>query len=427
MGVAKVVSVLVRASQASHLCFEVGGILGESHIKLGERITAFDFAKFYATLGAMPTVPSHPARLLYDFLEIQAAVKKFTLVSLRAEAGKAALSKAVNGRANIYYGKYANAPAIIARMFELYSPSVTDSKPTRLGILRNLSENQMSQLQNAYIGDGRMDVVKTTQSVLDSRSQSIGKSTTTGRADQKTVSAQVKAGKFDAPPAGATSLSITATGSDPVNEAYGMDSSSELSDSSGAAQERQTIVNTDYGYRTPYLDNLAQYERSQISLIDEEFAQFMSGQNLPYLAAVFQNELSSIDSDVYRTQIAYLNTILMSPISGTVTGIYKNLGDPVRPGEPVIRVENNDAVLLMATLVYHGPIAVGSSVTVETTLFDLAGPPTSITGGVVSVRGQQEDDHWDVIVECNNLDAGGKPILPVGYHFDYDNTTVSIA
>ncbi len=72
----------------------------------------------------------------------------------------------------------------------------------------------------------------------------------------------------------------------------------------------------------------------------------MSVQNLPYLNAVFDNELNSIDADVYRLQIAYLNTILMSPIPGTITGVYKNPGEAVRAGEPVIRIENNTAVLL---------------------------------------------------------------------------------
>jgi hypothetical protein len=78
-----------------------------------------------------------------------------------------------------------------------------------------------------------------------------------------------------------------------------------------------------------------------------------------------------MDSDVYQRQIAYLNTILMSPIDGTVTGIYKNPGDPVRPGEAVIRVESNADLLLVATLIHRGPIWIGADVTVETTLFDL--------------------------------------------------------
>jgi hypothetical protein len=145
------------------------------------------------------------------------------------------------------------------------------------------------------------------------------------------------------------------------------------------------------------------------------------------LSKIFTNELQSIDYGVFQLQIAYLNTILMSPISGTVTGIYKNPGEVVRAGEPVIRVENNVDILLVATLIYRGPISIGSTLTVETNLFDSSGPArTKVGGNVVAVRGREEDDHWEVIVKCNNLDSNGKPIFPLGYHFDFDNTHVAI-
>ena len=397
----KVISLSVRASQASHLCFEVGGILTELNAELGAPVTAFDFAAFYAILGSIPTIPGHPARLIYDFLQIQAFVKPVTLVALRAEPMKAALNKAINARANAYYAKYANAPAIISRIQKDYSPSISDSKPVRLEVLSSISQDQMEQLRDAYISDGKTNVVKTTDLESSSESSVISMRDEENRAE------------FDA--LGAETIGLVFTGPGKV----GLDR--QLSRNKGSAKS------TDYGYRIPHLENLAQYERAQISLIDQQFAQFMSGQTIPYLTAVFQNELSSIDSDVFRLQIAYLNTILMSPIGGTVTGIYKSAGEAVRAGEPVMRVENNAEILLVATLIYRGPISIGSMVRVKTTLFDLPGTKTSINGPVVSVRGQGDDDQWEVIVKCNNLDGGGKPIFPLGYHFDYDDTTVDIS
>jgi hypothetical protein len=189
------------------------------------------------------------------------------------------------------------------------------------------------------------------------------------------------------------------------------------------------ITNTDYGYRMPYLEANAQWARAQISLIDQQFAQFMYGLNLPNLLQVFQNELQSIDGDVFRLQIAFLNSILMSPIPGTVTGVYKQPGDAVKAGEPVIRVEDNSTIYLVARLVYRGPIVIGSAVTVTTvnSVFDdPSGPPTTVKGSVVSARGHRDDDTWDLVVKCPNLDAG-KPVLPLGYHFDYDNVQVTIS
>ena len=127
MGIARIVSLRARPYQVSHLCFDVGGILGEwsapqgrpnapVYTPLGESVSAFDFSAFYALLGSMPTVPDHPSRLLYDFEEIQAAVNQYTIVALRAEAGKAILDKAINARQNAFYAKYANVGDIIDRI-----------------------------------------------------------------------------------------------------------------------------------------------------------------------------------------------------------------------------------------------------------------------------------------------------------------------
>jgi hypothetical protein len=415
---AKTVSVKVRASASALLCFETGGILGERSPKfdLGATIPAFDFAGFYATLGSMPTVPGHPARLIYDFLEIQGFVDSFWIAALRAENRKAALSKAINARANAFYSKYANAPAIIARMNQLYSPTVAGSKPNRLDILASISEDQMKALNDAYGKAGYTDVVPYTLSMLNSN--------TYQQENQESVNFPTSDSTFSSPPVG-DGLNIV--GADAILKAGKVLENFEMGSSTAA--QRETIINYGYTFRFPILENNAQYHRAQISLIDQQFAEFMKGQNLPYLDAVFQNELTSIDSDVYQIQIAFLNTILMSPMAGTITGIYKNPGDAVRPGEPVIRVENNEQILLHATLIYRGPIAVGSTATVSTALFDPATPSVTLTGPVLAVRGTATDDRWEVVIRCNNLDAGGKPLLPIGYNFDsaYDGTTVSFS
>jgi hypothetical protein len=125
---------------------------------------------------------------------------------------------------------------------------------------------------------------------------------------------------------------------------------------------------------------------------------------------------------VKRLQIAYLNTILMSPISGVITGIYKNAGDWVQAGEPVLRVEDNSNVILVGKLVCRAPISIGSQMTITTSLFDSTTTPT-ITGSVIAARGHpNEDDVWDVHAVCANPQAS----LPLNYHFDYDNTSVVI-
>jgi hypothetical protein len=444
MSAAKPVSLSVRPFQVSHLCFEVGGIVEGSLAQLGAKATAFDFPAFYTTLSAVPTVAGDPSKLLYDSLAIEAAVAPFALVALRKEGRKAALNNAINARQNAYFAKYANAPAIIAKMNEFYSTSSSTSKPRRLEVLRLNADFQFVLLKGAYERDGRTDVVRTTGSVLNSTTQSGGQSTTIGQSNLESLTAPVPTrATLGSLPAGGGSLSGWGSNAEngpshQAGEEFQEGTSGITTQSSGSASQSQTIVNTDYGYRIPYYENAAQMERAQISLIDQEFAQFMFGQNLGNLAQVFQNELNSIDSNVLRQQIALLSTILMSPISGVITGIYKNPGDAVKAGEPVIRVEDNTNIYLIATIVHRGPIVVApppptpppvnSTVTVTTPLFDASGPLTTLTGSVVSARGHRDDDMWDLIVKCNNpLDSSGNPIVPLGYHFDYDDTTISIS
>jgi hypothetical protein len=477
----KAVSLHIRPFQVSHLCFAGGGIIEISLALLGAPVKAFDFPGFYAILGGVPTVSGDPSRLRYNFLDIEAAVASFALVSLRSEPRKAALNSAINARQNAYFAKYANAAAIIAQMNTFYSPSIVGSKPQRLAVLSGIATNQWNALKAAYTSAGRTGVVTNTFSQLCSDTTSYGYSATSGVNDAYLVAVPdvptalpspapndppapwavpqgwpagcqesdrnrygAGTGEFSsAPPpqppqpAGNT-WGEGSTGPNNTTATIQKGSSYQTVSSGDKAYQTQTIVNTDYGYRAPYFEGAAQFERAQISLIDQQFSQFMYGQNLSNLARIFQNELNSIDGNVFRMQVALLDTILLSPINGTITGIYKNPGDSVRAGEAVVRVEDNTFIYLVATIIHRGPVVVcppppavpppNSTVTVTTSLFDASGPLTPLTGSVVSARGHRDDDKWDLIVKCKNpLDMSGNPIFPLGYNFDYDNTTVAIS
>src|SRR5579862_3712894 len=49
--VAKIVKLQVRPSLWANLCFEVGGIVAESTVTLGQQVTQFDFSSLYGQLG----------------------------------------------------------------------------------------------------------------------------------------------------------------------------------------------------------------------------------------------------------------------------------------------------------------------------------------------------------------------------------------
>jgi hypothetical protein len=446
MPAGKVVTLKAAPSQSAILGFDLSGIIEQSGVQLGQQVTGFDFATFYANLGS--TVQGSPDRLAYDSAAIAAdpAVAASTLMALRAEPRKALLDKAIAARQNAYFQKYANQVAIINLQQQFYDPNNPDSKYGRLVTLSDISQVQATLLQAAYAADGRTGVVKQTTSTLNSQAQTTGTSVTTGNSSGYTDtlgnSVQEKTqydyhygagyeANYGTTQTGTTSLDeITPVLSNAQGHSTIGGSSSGIATNSGSSSMDQTIANTDYAYRVPRLEAIAQDQRAQISLMDEQFAAFMYAQDLPNLQQVFTNELQAIDLDVKRFQVGYLDTILLSPINGIVTGIFKQQGEGVRAGEAAIRVENNTSVLLVGTVIYRGMISVGANVTVTATLFSQ--PPgaaqTVISGSVVAAQGRpHEDDWWDVAISCNNLDNNGNPVLPLRYRFDFDDTSLVIA
>jgi hypothetical protein len=121
-----------------------------------------------------------------------------------------------------------------------------------------------------------------------------------------------------------------------------------------------------------------------------------------------------------------LRSFLISPVPGIVTGVFKSPGEAVNAGEPVVRVEDHRRVQLVTILVHHGPIAIGATATVSTTVAGAAGAVTAIVGRVVAARGIGDRGRWEVVVDADNVDAGGKIILPLGYVFDAEYTDVVI-
>ena len=152
----------------------------------------------------------------------------------------------------------------------------------------------------------------------------------------------------------------------------------------------------------------------------------MFEQNIPHLEQIFKNELASVDNDVCQLQVALLRSFLISPLPGIVTGVYKNPGDAVSAGEPVIRVEDNGVVHLVANLVHYGPISIGATATVTTTLSGSAGGKTALAGSVVAARGLESGGRWEVILKAPNLDSSGNFKLPLGYCFDAEYTDIMI-
>jgi hypothetical protein len=400
------------------------------------------------TIQPVQTIPE-PAYLL-NSADILSALGSAPLVALRAETTKAVLDKACALRANVYFAKYSAQAqaAIIPQLTQNYSvPS--GSKYTYLTTLSSLASNQYSALNSAYASDPirkSNGVVQSTSSKLTNADTITNTTTTnpspndaysmsfniTGQAQQTfTINTENPAIAMPGAASGASVPNLIAqdgTQSSTLHLPAGYNSSTTVTTyKPDPVLQSQTISYTDYGFRIPGIEAQAQNARAQISLMDEQFSLLMAAQSLPNLQSdVFPNELKAMDMDVKRLQVAYLNTMLLSPISGVVTGVYKNAGDRVFAGETVVRVENNSTFYLVGVIIYRAMLAPGTAVSVQTTLFS-SSTTTTIPGTIVTARGDPSgDDRWEVVISCNNISAGN-PILPLNYHFDFDDTTVTIA
>ena len=437
MAVAKVISAVAQPSQSAFLCFEVGGILDWLHVGLGATVSDIPFEKLSSQIRNDPTDPADPSRLQFDAARIMALSSPYAVASLRCEMNKAALDSAINTRQNIYFSKYANAPLVISTIRGSYSRTSPASKPNLLGILDDIAQEQASALQEAYVEDERTGVVKGPTSSIETSARNGGDALRFSNFTQESrrLGAMRDApmpaylpdleywGKFGQP----APLARRVVWNRPDNSVLTAGYNFEWSTNSGWASASQSAWNTDVEYRTPYHETRARHVRAHISLIDQKFESYMLEQNIPYLETIFTNELAAIDNDVYQFQIALLRSFMISPIPGVVTGIYKNPGDGISAGEPVLRVENNDIVHLVANFVHRGPITLGATATVTSTLFGPADPVTTLSGPVLAARGQGDGNRWEVVVEVHNLDAAGNHILPLGYGFDREFTQVTIS
>ena len=435
MAPAKAMNLRVRPLQSVDLSFPVDGIVGaqpDIHL-LGKTVKAFDLYAFYAQLSTVlsPLVwvppkfdPAHgtvtqgryaplPAsdqplgwgRLKYDSRAIMEEINASILFALRAEQVKAVLDKAVALRENTWAQKYENEVYKAAQ--KAYNRDDANSKLSRLEMLASISKKQHDRLQTEYAFFSGEGSPAFTQGVV-----------TASVTHSSTDSAPLKT-----TPVGAGSLQDWDTTPAHIN----------ANTQSGSSYTRG------FEFRHPSFENDAQFERSQISLADEQLsaisaANYVSGSKAESDANIAMNwaelstrypanDLRAIDLDIKRLQVSYLDTFLLSPIDGVVTGVFRNIGDFVNAAQPVVRVENDTEIYLVGVLKYRGIIGVGQTISVTTSLFD----NRTVSGVVASVRGHDsENELWDLLIRCGNRDAAGLPRFPINYNFDLDNATIEV-
>lgn len=204
------------------------------------------------------------------------------------------------------------------------------------------------------------------------------------------------------------------------------DGTSEVSTDSTFKQDSSTKETT---YTHPSTDAQMRFQRTQSSLQDELLTHTVFGFRSTHFERLFDNQLKMLDLRVRQLQVALAQRFLISPITGIVTGIYKDLGEHVASGEAVIRVENHDDVLVVGRVQSRSVVKLGGAVKLTAkNVFEAAvGQQVVLNGTVAAVRGHDADnDEWDLILFCDNRGPGNTNKLPINYNFDKDDVILEL-
>jgi biotin carboxyl carrier protein len=416
---ARIRKMQVRPSQSADLSFNMSGIIdrqnydpasGNGPAHLGQSVSAFDIARtLYDHLGkTLPAVtssgaPGFPreagARLKYDSATIASTLGADAaagtgpyLFALRNQALAASLDQMVNQRENAFLEKYEHAAGIQQAMQKAIPPIIT-----HLQNMETLAQNRFAALDKAY-GDaetaGRAPIVvkSDTTSTVSSDYKMTTKGTTTNTnigmlngpgslltddfSDlSKTFAATLETDIKDATSADTTVQKQFA--SESASLSFIRDSSkktwkfpddnfvsqSDLSDTTQAGSSTATTPNQ--AFLHPRLDNAVANEQLQASLLGEEMNQTLASFRVPFMEKILANELASMDQEARKIQTNFVHTFLTSPLTGVVTIVYKDLGESVQAGEPVVRIENDDVVFVVGQVLFRDALRVGQSVTVH--------------------------------------------------------------
>jgi multidrug resistance efflux pump len=431
MTTAKVRSLYTRPIRSSDLGFEVAGILGEQNetlAALGMRIPAFDLDSFMRTIkgniGA--DIESFNARRISDEL------RPYSLFSLRSDLAEANLTQLLAQRKIAFLEKYKYIDAIHSNIEQVYpaDSSNPESKLNRLLQLIEVERVLRRELKDAYNDVDMNRVIM--ESVTVSKNTGDSTSTTmvtpvTMRSD--TVVTSVSGSNGNATHTTAPSQVIPQS-LDPATGKWVEIHKSEIAFRSQETVSANDLTNVsvtrNQEFKHPFYDSLVQEQRNQLNLQDELLAHRMFAHRVPNIGDIMHAELEAIDLEIYKAQTRFIHTFLLSPIQGLVTSIYKDKGEAVNPGEPVVRVDDDSKLLLVGILQSRTPFRVESNplhnnVRIKTLNIFESNVALAIDGRVVSVRGHEsDDDEWDLIIEVANPNQQ----LPINYHFDRETTTV---
>lgn len=475
---AKIRTLTVRPSISADLSFNMAGIISgqneqfsQSAARIGSQVVAYDAAaKLYPKLG--DTLPADTAtgriakaRLQYDSQAIRDILTLNTagnpppyLFSLRNEPLAASLDQAIVKRERAFLEKYLHANAVTNDL-QIAIPQILDHLEKSMAAARE----RFTKIDQAY-NDSPWDGVQktsTTRTGYSKGDENVEKYRVLNRSETqlRNVAMVTKGVQTDlAIPKtndlvktiikdkdGNIALShheTTATAtvpqvsSDNTNWSAPLESTTDHPDWQGqklhpVGQEafsetkidgEQISISDLVSLSYPRKDNEIAYRQVMMAGLNEELKQKATAYALPYLVAITEKELQAIDLEIRALQLNYIHTFLLAPFDGLVTAIYKDRGESVSPGEPVMRVESNDSILLVGDIGFRGLLKVGTEVNIVTKELFTPGQTAHLTANVVAIRGHDVDnDVWNVILKAENTFQ-----LPSNYQFDPDHSHIEI-
>lgn len=438
----------MRPLQSSDLSFVNGGVIREQlgassdvdekvnkgGARLGEKISAFDTKAYVELLKKEISSPPPDGDLTHNSTKIREELGRNALFGQRNDMLATVLDQAISQRKLAFLQRYKHKAELADLLEKVYKSGVTNKfarieqlqalSTARTNLLRT-SYNAMAGKDEEYGVDGVL-----TKSVVTNESAKSASSVTTQlaavamRTGTQTIHVDGDGGKSTHTVDPTDTLPGTVDTGGAFQPMKGNPNLVTQQTETDGGTQTSTTINAEF--RAPQKENEMKEHRMQVDLWDEYLANRVAQLQAEDAAAMLDEELKSLDHEVLKAQILYLESFITSPVAGLITAIYKDAGECVKSGDPVMRVESEGELLLTGIVLFRAALRPRESkvkITVKEPFERGAVNPIILDGTVVSVRGHDvDDDEWDIVIYCQD----NQHQLPINYQFDRNTTDIEL-
>ena len=448
----KIRSLRVQATQTVDLAFNMPGVISHHNFDqsrregpafLGNRVKRFDFQRqVYDKLGRTDRDgETGAARLKYDSREIRKLISEGDsspfLYALRNEGLGASLDQMIARREAAVLDRFMHGGDIQKLLSEIVPDTVAS-----LDSLKEQIVQRSREIEQAYVQDNKTGVEKFSKivtSVPEQKTKSKSESLPIAMVSSQFDGSQPTSGKIETAVLEGKDGEVTQTqasdrtGSFPMAR-QGSDwatpegfFTSQRGQSTTSSASDQEMVTPYQAYVHPIRDNIIASRQQEVAVNEERIRNRIMELKLPYTDRILLLELASFDFEIRTLQVNFAHTYLLSPIDGFVTAIYKDVGESVEPGEPVIRIENDSFVMLFGRIQFKKALWPGREMVVDLGSIFETGKKQILNCKIVSIRGHEsDDDEWEVVLEARNPKRQDRPLLPLNYQIDPDTATIRL-